>query len=70
MRKFMSFVIAMVLCVSLSAPAAAAVLSNQGGNNGGSTISPKTGSSTVAVLAMTACAAGGIGTAAYKKSKD
>lgn len=69
MRKFASFVFALALCVSLSVPAAAAI-SNQGGNNGGKPISPQTGSSTVAVLALTACTAGGIGVAAYKKSKE
>lgn len=70
MRKFASFIFAMALCVSLSVPAAAAVMSNQGGNDGGDPVSPQTGSSTVAVLALTACAAGGVGAAAYKKSKE
>lgn len=74
MKKIVSFVFALVLCMSLSVPAAAAI-SNQGGHHhhhdkGGKPISPKTGSSTVAVLALTTCAAGGIGVAAYKKSKD
>ena len=45
-------------------------ISNQGGNSGGSATSPKTGSSTVAVLVATACAAGGVGLASYKKSKE
>lgn len=69
MRKFVSFIIALVLCLSLSV-SAAAVISNQGGHDGDKPTSPKTGSSTVAVLALTTCAAGGIGAAAYKKSKD
>lgn len=69
MRKIASFVFALVLCMGLAVPAAAA-MSNQGGNDGGDSVSPKTGSSTVAVLALTACAAGGVGAAAYKKSKE
>ena len=70
MRKFASFVFALALCMSLAVPAAAAVKSNQGGNDGGAATSPKTGSSTVAVLALSACAAGGVGIAAYKKSEE
>ncbi len=71
MKKIVSFVFALVLCMSLSVPAAAAI-SNQGGHHhkGDKPTSPKTGSSTVAVLALTTCTAGGIGIAAYKKSKD
>lgn len=72
MRKLASFVFALVLCMSLSVPAAA-VISNQGGHHhhkGDKPISPKTGSSVVAVLAFTGCAAGGIGAVAYKKSKE
>lgn len=69
MRKFASFIFALTLCMSLSVPAAAA-MSNQGGNNGGKPVSPQTGSSTVAVLALTSCVAGGVGIAAYKKSKE
>ena len=71
MRKFVTFIAALMLCLSLSATAfASTVNSNQGGNSGGYTISPKTGSSTVAVLLATACAAGGVGLASYKKSKE
>ena len=70
MRKLLSLFFALALCMSLSVSAAAAVWSNQGGNDGGNSTSPKTGSSTVAVLALTTCAAGGIGAAAYKKSKE
>ena len=70
MRKIASLVFTLALCLSLAVPASAAVYSNQGGNDGGDSTSPKTGSSTVAVLALTACAAGGVGIAAYKKSKD
>lgn len=70
MRKFTSFVFALALCASLAVPASAAFYSNQGGNTGGDATSPKTGSSTVAMLALTTCAAGGIGAAAYRKSKD
>lgn len=72
MRKLVSFMFALVLCMSLSVPAAAAI-SNQGGHHhhkGDKPIAPKTGSSTVAMLAITGCAAGGIGVAAYKKSKE
>lgn len=69
MRKITSFVFALVLCMSLAVPAAAA-MSNQGGNDGDDPVSPKTGSSTVAVMALSACAAGGVGVAAYKKSKE
>lgn len=69
MRKFVSFMFAAALCLSLTIPAAA-VMSNQGGNDGGDSISPKTGSSVVTVLALGACAAGGVGAAAYKKSKE
>lgn len=69
MRKFASFIFALALCMSLAVPVAA-TMSNQGGNDGGKTTSPKTGSSTVAVLALTTCAAGGVGVAAYKKSKE
>ncbi len=71
MRKFVTFVAALVLCLSLSVTAfASTVGSNQGGNSGGDTISPKTGSSAVAVLLATACAAGGVGLVSYKKSKE
>lgn len=71
MRKFAIFIAALVLCLSLSVTAfAATVGSNQGGNTGGSAISPQTGSGTVAVLLATACAAGGIGLVSYRKSKE
>ena len=71
MRKIVTFAAALVLCLSLSVTAfASTVKSNQGGNTGGSAISPKTGSSTVAVLVATACAAGGVGLVSYKKSKE
>ena len=68
MRKIASFMFALILCMSLAVPAAA--MSNQGGNNGDDPVSPKTGSSTVAVMALSAFAAGGVGVAAYKKSKE
>lgn len=70
MRKFVSFVLAMVICLSLAVSAAANVISPSGGNNGGDPTSPKTGSSTVAMLALATCAAGGVGAVAYKKSKE
>ena len=70
MRKIVSFILALTLCLSLTVSAAANVISPQGGNTGGKTTSPKTGSSTVAVLALATCAAGGIGAVAYKKSKE
>lgn len=69
MRKIVSFMLALVLSLSLAVPAAA-TMSNQGGNEGGEPTAPKTGSSIVAVLALTTCAAGGVGIAAYKKSKE
>lgn len=70
MKKFASFVSALILCASLAIPASATAWSPNGGNNGGSKTSPKTGSSVVAMLALTTCAAGGIGAVAYKKSKE
>lgn len=70
MRKFTSFVMCLILCMSLAVPAAA-VKSNQGGTQKHDPhISPKTGSTTVAALFLTTCAAGGVGVAAYKKSKE
>lgn len=70
MKKFASLIFSLALCVSLAVPTAAAGWSNQGGNAGGDKNAPKTGVSTVTVLAATACAAGGIGAVAYKKSKE
>ena len=71
MRKLVSFVIALILCLSLSVAASAStVKSNQGGTDGGKTTAPRTGSAVVAVLSVTACAAGGVGVAAYKRSKE
>lgn len=71
MRKFITFIAALVLCLSLSATAfASTISSNQGGNTGGSTVAPRTGSSTIAVLLVTACTAGGVGLVSYKKSKE
>lgn len=71
MRKLVSFVLALVLCLSLAVSASAStVKSNQGGNDGGDSSSPKTGSVAVAVLAVAACTAGGVGAVAYKKSKE
>ncbi len=71
MRKLVTFIVAFVLCLSLSVTAFASdVKSNQGGYTGGDTSSPRTGSVAVVVLAITACTAGGIGAVAYKKSKE
>ena len=71
MRKFVTFIAVLVLCLSLSVTAfASTVDSNQGGNPGGDPTSPRTGSSAVAVLFTTACAAGGVGLVSYKKSKE
>ena len=71
MRKFVTFIAALILCLSLSDTTfAATVKSNQGGNSGGSSTSPRTGSGTVAVLLATACTAGGVGLVSYKKSKE
>ena len=64
MRKFVSFVFALILCLSTT------VKSNQGGNPGGKPTAPRTGSVAVAVLSAAACTAGGIGAIAYKKSKE
>lgn len=70
MRKLMSLIFTLILCMSLavSASAKTAVESNPGGEDGPE--SPKTGSSIVAVLALTSCVAGGVGAVAYKKSKE
>lgn len=70
MKKFASLIFSLVLCVCLAVPVAAAGGSNQGGNNGGNKNAPKTGVSSVAVLAATSCAACGVGIVAYKKSKE
>lgn len=70
MRKFLTFIAALILCLSLSATAFASTInSNQGGNSGGNTTAPRTGSSAVAVLLITACTAGGVGLVSYKESK-
>lgn len=69
MKKFVSFVFALALSISLAIPAAATI-SPPGGVEEGDIISPKTGSSTVAVLALTACAAAGAGAVSYKKNKE
>lgn len=71
MKKIVSFVLALMLCLGLSVSASATtVKSNQGGNNGGAPTAPKTGSAAVAVLSIAACTAGGVGVATYKKSKE
>ena len=71
MRKFVSFVFALILCLSMAVTASATtVKSNQGGNAGGNTTAPRTGSIAVAVLSTVACTAGGVGAIAYKKSKE
>ena len=72
MRKFVSFVFALVLCLSMAVTASATtVKSNQGGNpGGGKPNAPRTGSVAVAVLSTVACTAGGVGAIAYKKSKE
>ena len=70
LKKFVSFILALILCMSMCIPASANVISPPGGDDGDNDKSPKTGSSVVAVLALTACAAGGIGAVAYKKSKE
>ena len=51
MRKFVSFVFALILCLSMAVTASATtVKSNQGGNPGGKPTAPRTGSVAVAVL--------------------
>ena len=70
MKKFVAFILVLVLCLSVSVCAFAdGIGSNQGGNTGGSTTAPQTGPVAVIALAVGACAAGGISFAAYKKSK-
>ena len=68
MKRFCVF-LALTLCLSLSIPAAASI-SPQGGYTGGNPNAPQTGSSAVAILALTACNAGVVGAVAYKKSKE
>lgn len=70
MKKFVSSIFALILCMCMSISASADVISPSGGNDGDNDKSPKTGSSVVTVLALTACTAGGIGVVAYKKSKE
>ena len=71
MRKFVSFVFALILCLSMAITASATtVKSNQGGNPGGKPTAPRTGSVAVAVLSAAACTAGGVGAIAYKKSEE
>lgn len=71
MRKLVALLLTLVLCLSLSICAfATGVDSNQGGNTGGDPVSPTTGTVAIAVLAATACAAGGIGIISYRKSKE
>lgn len=71
MRKFISFVFALILCLSMAVTASATtVKSNQGGNPGGKPNAPRTGSVAVAVLSAAACTAGSVGAIAYKKSKE
>ena len=56
MRKFVSFVFALILCLSMAVTASATtVKSNQGGNPGGKPTAPRTGSVAVAVLSAAAC---------------
>ena len=66
MKKIIAFVLVLVLCLSVSVCAFADVDSNQGGNSGGSTTAPQTGSVDIIALAVGACAAGGI---SFKKKK-
>ena len=71
MRKFVSFVFALILCLSMAVTASATtVKSNQGVNHGGNPNAPRTGTGALAVLAAAACTARGVGAIAYKKSKE
>lgn len=67
MKRIISLVLAVILCLALSVGAFAAE-SNQGGGRGSKT-SPKTGTAVVAALAITACTAGGVSILANSKSK-
>lgn len=71
MKKLVPLFLALVLCLSLSISAAATTVnSNQGGDTGGKTTSPRTGCGAAAVLVVTAFTAGGIGAVTLKKSKE
>lgn len=71
MKKLTAVILVLILCLTLSVSAfAAGIDSNQGGNTNDVPKAPQTGSSIVAVLAITACAAGSTGIFAYKKSKE
>ena len=70
MKKFVAFIFALVLCLSMTVTAFAADYNSPGGgDNTEETASPQTGSVAVAVLAGAACAAGGISVVSFKKSK-
>ena len=70
MRKFVSFVFALILCLSMAVTASATtVKSNQGGNPGGKPTAPRTGSVAVAVLSAAACTAGGVGAIALQEEQ-
>ena len=71
MKKLVAFVLVLVLCLSMTVTAFAAdYASPEGGDSSDETVSPKTGSVAVAVLAAAACTAGGISVVSYKKSKN
>ena len=67
MRKFVSFVFALILCLSMAVTASAPTVKS---NPGGKPTAPRTGSVAVAVLSAAACTASGVGAIAYKKSKE
>lgn len=80
MKRIISLILVVILCLSLSVSAFAAISNPGGGSDGGNTpgdgndggsgsTSPKTGSVAVVSLAAAACTAGGISIIAGSKAK-
>lgn len=70
MKKFVAFIFALVLCLSMTITAFATDYDSPGGgDNTEETASPQTGSAAVVLLAGAACAAGGISAVSFKKSR-
>ena len=70
MKKFVAFIFALVLCLSMTITAFATDYDSPGGgDNTEETASPQTGSAAVVLLAGVACAAGGISAVSFKKSR-
>lgn len=68
MKRIISLILVVVLCLALSVSAFAAN-SDQGGAPDGSSKAPKTGSVALAALAVTACTAGAVSIVTGNKSK-